>query len=51
MVFSRSDIEFSTRMPIDNRTIERIEEVNLVGVWISTWLDWQKNTSERLMQG
>ena len=46
MVFSRSDTEFATRLTINDRTIDRIEEVKLVGVWITTWLDWQKNTSE-----
>ena len=35
MVFSRSEMEF-----------ERIEETKLVGVWLTTWLDWDKNTIE-----
>ena len=46
MVFSRSDTEFSTRLSLNNRTIERIEEVKLVGVWLTTWLHWNKNTRE-----
>ena len=24
--------------------LERIEETKLVGVWLTTWLDWDKNT-------
>ena len=26
--------------------MERIEEVKLVGVWLTTFLDWDKNTQE-----
>ena len=46
MVFSRSDTEFATRLSIQGETIERIEETKLVGVWLTTWLDWTKNTKE-----
>ena len=46
MVFSRSETEFATRLSIDGDTIDRIEEVKLVGVWLTTWLDWEKNTKE-----
>ena len=40
MISSRSETEFATR--VNRKAIERIEEVNLVGVW----LDWKKNTKE-----
>ena len=44
MVFSRSQTEFATRLVVIDRTIDRIEEVKVVGVWLTTWLDWEKNT-------
>ena len=46
MVFSRSDTEFATRLSLNGRTIDRIEETKLVGVWLTTWLDWDKNCRE-----
>ena len=46
MVFSRSDTEIATRLTLNSKTIERIEEVKLLGVWLTTWLDWDKNTRE-----
>ena len=46
MVFSRSETEFSTRLSIKGETIDRIEEAKIVGVWVTTWLDWDKNTRE-----
>ena len=46
MVFSRSNKEMATRLAVNGKTIERIEETKLVGVWLSTWLDWEKNTKE-----
>ena len=46
MVFSRSETEVATRLTVNGNTIDRIEEIKLVGVWITTWLDWDKNTKE-----
>ena len=46
MVFSRSEIEMATRLTLNGKTLERIEETKLVGVWLTTWLDWEKNTRE-----
>ena len=46
MVFSRSETEMATRLTVRGHTIDRIEETKLVGVWITTWLDWEKNTKE-----
>ena len=46
MVFSRSEKEFATRLTINGRTIDRVEETKLVGMWVTTWLDWEKNTRE-----
>ena len=46
MVFSRSETEIATRIALNGETMERIEEIKLVGVWLTTWLDWDKNTRE-----
>ena len=46
MVFSRSDTEVATRLSLNGKTIDRTESTKLVGVWLTTWLDWEKNTKE-----
>ena len=46
MVFSRSDTEFATRLSLYVKTIDRIEETMLVGVWMMIWLDWDQNCRE-----
>ena len=46
MVFSRSETEIATRLALNGKTLERIEEVKLLGVWFTTWLDWERNTAE-----
>ena len=46
MIFSRSNTEFATRLTMNSKTLDRTEEVKLVGLWITTYLDWQKNTHE-----
>jgi hypothetical protein len=39
MLFSRSKTEVATRLSLNGNTLDRIEEVKLVGVWITTWLE------------
>ena len=46
MVFSRSDTEMATRLSLNGKTIQRTESTKLVGVWLTTWLDWDRNTKE-----
>ena len=46
MIFTRSETEVATRLALNGKTIDRIKETRLVGVWLTTWLDWTKNTSE-----
>ena len=46
MVFSRSETEVATRLSVNGKTLDRIEEGKIVGVRVTTWLDWTKNTSE-----
>ena len=42
MLFTRSEPEVATRLALNDQTIDRIEETKLVGIWVTTWLDWQK---------
>ena len=46
MVFTRSNTEVSTRLAMNGQIIDRIEETKLLGVWLSTYLDWTRNTKE-----
>ena len=46
MVFSRSSTEIATRLTLNDLTLDRIEEVKILGLWVTTWLDWEKNTRE-----
>ena len=46
MVFTRSNTEMSTRLAMNGQIIDRIEETKLLGVWLSTYLDWTRNTKE-----
>ena len=46
MLFTRSNTEVSTRLEMNGQTIDRVEETKLLGVWLSTYLDWTKNTKE-----
>ena len=46
MIFSRSQSEFATRLSVNGQTLDRVEAVKVVGVWLTTWLDWERNTSE-----
>lgn len=46
MVFSRSNKEVETRLKINGKIMDRIEETKLLGVWLSTYLDWTRNTME-----
>ena len=46
MVFTRTDEEFSTRLSINNCTIDKVPLHKILGVWISEDLSWEKNTKE-----
>ena len=47
MVFNRTfNHQFSTRLQLSNTCLENIEEIKLVGVWITSDLSWSKNTKE-----
>ena len=40
------DWKFNTRLSIENQNIQQIDEIKLLGVWITDDLKWSKNTSE-----
>ena len=41
-----SEKGFTTRLCPNDQTLDWVEAVELVGVWVTTWLDWEKNTWE-----
>ena len=46
MQFSRSSSHFSTRLSINNVQLEKVSEFQVLGVWISDNLTWEKNCKE-----
>ena len=46
MIFSRSQSKFSTRLQINNTNLERIQDMKILGVWISEDLSWTKNCQQ-----
>ena len=46
MVFSRTKEEFTTRLSINDVTIDRKQVSKLLGVWISEDMSWSKNCQE-----
>ena len=46
MIFSRSKEKFSTRLKVNGENLERISAMQLLGVWISEDLTWDKNCRE-----
>ena len=46
MVFTRSREDFSTRLTVNNCTLEKKSLSKILGIWISEDLSWDKNTRE-----
>ena len=46
MIFSRIKSDFTTRLTINNTTLERLEVTKILGVWISADLSWSRNCVE-----
>ena len=46
MIFSRSKEKFTTRLKVNGENLERISAIQLLGVWISEDLTWDKNCRE-----
>jgi hypothetical protein len=46
MIFSRSKLDFKTRLFLNGTKLEQINVTKLLGIWISEDLSWSKNTKE-----
>ena len=46
MVFTRTKEKFTTRLSVNDQSLERISVMQLLGVWISEDLSWDKNCQE-----
>ena len=46
IVFTRSKEEFSTRLHLENIKLDRVEEMKILGVWLTEDIKWSKNTKE-----
>ena len=46
MIFSRSKVDFATRLVLNNNYLEKVSVTKLLGIWISEDLSWSKNTQE-----
>ena len=46
MIFSRSKARFATRLTINNRNLEKINLMKILGIWISEDLSWSRNCQE-----
>ena len=45
MFLTRSHEKFSSRLTIDEKKLDQVNEVKLLGVWLSDDLSWARNTS------
>ena len=34
------------RLSVNDQTLDRVEAIKVVGVWPTSWLDWEQNTLE-----
>ena len=46
MVFTRTKEDFSTRLSVNDVQLEKISVTQLLGVWISEDMSWDKNCKE-----
>ena len=46
MIFTRTKENFTTRLAINNKNLEKISVIQLLGVWISEDLSWDRNCQE-----
>ena len=46
MIFSRSGEQFTTRLSVRGKVIDRIRESKILGLWISDTLSWSRNCIE-----
>ena len=50
MIFSRSGLDFTTRLTINGTNLDRVSEFKILGVWIRDDLSWSKQCSEICVQ-
>ena len=41
-----NDWQFSTKLNLDDQTLDQIKETKILGVWIQDDMKWSKNTTE-----
>ena len=46
MIFTRAKTDFMTRLTLNNKKLDQVNSVKILGVWISDDLSWTKNTQE-----
>ena len=46
MIFTRSKVDFTTRLMLNNCNINRMHAIKLLGIWITEDMSWQLNTKE-----
>ena len=46
MIFTRTQINFATRLNLNKNKLDKVEETKIVGVWLTSNLKWDKNTKE-----
>ena len=46
MIFTRVNIDFTTRLTVNGTKIDKLDEIKVVGVWLTSDLKWGKNTQE-----
>ena len=53
MIFSRVNVDFTTRLTVNGTKIDKLDEIKVVGVWLTSDLKWgriQRNYLKELMQ-
>ena len=53
MIFSRVNVDFTTRLTMNGTKIDKLDEIKVVGVWLTSDLKWggkQRNYLNELMQ-
>ena len=46
IIFSRSKSDFATRLKLNDKNLEEVSEMKLLGIWVTQNLSWQKNCQE-----
>ena len=46
MIFSRSEVDFATRLSVNNKIIDQKHATKLLGVWLEDTMSWSRNCKE-----